>query len=360
MKKRNTCGRSTGNFTLPVHGEPLNGNGGRPPDFVTQLLAFPVLERPASPIEDTRNPKKQCNEVLSAGVAHGGETVAMEAKIDMPEPGLGVQQQDAARLPSLLMRMWSMESCNTIAQRQMGDAAPQSNGSPKPEGPSVDQPYGLWMMVDNGRRKLRNGVRNVPTGEPEKVVQGFSHFAVLEDRNVENGLDGDVDVRPVLERPRPARPGFKRRKNPDKKKKSGVPRKDVEVVPSLEEHNPKLVVCSLDHARGNHKVVAIMESPLYGKGSYRVRISKPHVVVTRNFKENSRRGTKSSKLALQVSNELDMLERSMVEGASTSGGMASHATQTTHHPVEVSDDEDVMDESDGVVDGSEEDPKATQ
>ncbi|KAL4282605.1 hypothetical protein GQ457_16G015770 [Hibiscus cannabinus] len=81
----------------PLYGEPPDGNSGRPPDFVAQLSAFPVLERLASPLEDARNPKKQCNKALSDGMFHAGETVVMEVDVGLSNRGLRVQKQAVPR-----------------------------------------------------------------------------------------------------------------------------------------------------------------------------------------------------------------------------------------------------------------------
>ncbi|KAK8660236.1 hypothetical protein V6N13_051169 [Hibiscus sabdariffa] len=167
------------------------------------------------------------------------------------------------------------------------------------------------MLVDNSRHRQHSRNRNVSALEAVKGVQGLSRFAVLEDMNVEDSLDGGVDARTILERPRPTLQEMERKKGASveshvvapkeftssatylasylgKKKKSVVPREAVEVdaIPSMEDQNPKLVVRLLNHAKGDHTVVAIMESPLHGKGSTGIRIDKPHGVVNMSSKEN--------------------------------------------------------------------------
>ncbi|KAK8528365.1 hypothetical protein V6N12_074895 [Hibiscus sabdariffa] len=150
-------------------------------------------------------------------------------------------------------------------------------------------------------------------------VEGPFRFAVLEDMQVENGTCGGVDVQTVMEHPRPAHQVVERKNgvaigsavvspkeftpreaylvsNLGKKKNISASKKaiEVEVIPPMEDQIPKTVVHLLDHVKGAHTAVAIIETPLYGKGSVEVRIGKSHGVVNKSFKENSRRGIKRS------------------------------------------------------------------
>ncbi|KAK8528364.1 hypothetical protein V6N13_057039 [Hibiscus sabdariffa] len=143
----------------PLYGEPSDENGGRPPNFVAQMSAFPVLERPAPPLEDAQNPKKQCNEVLSDGEFHVGERVATEVDVGLSDRGLRVQKQVAPRSSHSLSDNSSFcdeeveETCSKSVQHPEDAPTQHSDKPPTPVGPSVEQSYGPWMVVDNSRHK---------------------------------------------------------------------------------------------------------------------------------------------------------------------------------------------------------------
>ncbi|KAK8977935.1 hypothetical protein V6N11_059564 [Hibiscus sabdariffa] len=298
----NPNGNPTKNPMSVVYGEPPDGNGGRPSDPVAHLSAFPTLERHASPLEDAQNPKKQCNEVVSEGVFPGGRLLLWKRNLHFRStPG--------------------------------GDPGQQSDKHATPIGPSVDQPYGPWMVADNSRCKPQHGNRSTVVVEPVMGVQGASRFPVLEEMQVKNGMAGGANV---MVRPRPVIQGVERKNgvvvgqnmiapkefpsnvaylesNPGKKKKNNASREVVEVnvVPSSEDLSPKMIVRSVEHVRGDHTAVAIKENSLHGKGSARVR---------------------------------------MTRGASTSGGVSDDSDRIMNYLVKSSKDEDAMDDSDGVAD----------
>ncbi|KAK8993916.1 hypothetical protein V6N11_008129 [Hibiscus sabdariffa] len=317
-----------------------------------------------------------------------GETVAMEAEAGLQDQGMGVHSQakdkafpmsyvnavtgDSRSSQSLnenssfldeevevLNEDCLIDESGPFPSIRFSDRQPDRQATPI--GPSVDQPYGPWMVVDNSRHKPRHGNMSIVASQPARGVQGASRFAVLEEMQVENGMAGGANVRKVIERPRPIIQGVEMENgaavgpnviapkeftpnvvylasNPGKKKKSGDSSEvvEVEVVPSLEDPSPKMIVRSLEHVRGDHTAVAIKENSLHGKGSVGVWVGKTHGVVNKNFKENPRHGILGSKWALQVSNDLNLLGHQMTGDASTSGGVSGGSVRIINYLVESS------------------------
>ncbi|KAK8600920.1 hypothetical protein V6N13_059330 [Hibiscus sabdariffa] len=94
----------------------------------------------------------------------------------------------------------SKENCGKSVDSPVPTANQQVEKSATPSGPSVAQPFGPWMVVDNSRRKTWAGNKKVNGSESSKAIHEGSHYAVLEEIPEENGSDfGPATT--VLEKP---------------------------------------------------------------------------------------------------------------------------------------------------------------